>query len=57
MNNYFVGIRYAGDEYHHFISAKDPIDALVVIKRDWFRELDNASSIDIREVHNFEVPE
>jgi hypothetical protein len=57
MNNYFVGIRYAGDDYNHFISATGPINALEIIKRDWFQELDNASSIEIKEVHNFEVPE
>ena len=57
MSQYFVDIRHVREHYNCFLSAKDPIDALVVVKRDWYDFVDRAERIEITEVCNYEVPE
>lgn len=57
MRQYFVEIRYVGEHYNCFISAKDMIDAPAVVKRDWYDFVDQAEHIEITEVGNYEVPE
>jgi len=57
MNQYFIEIGYYGDRCRYFISAKNQIHALALIRRDWLRTLFVADSIKIVEVENYEVPE
>lgn len=57
MNQYFIEIGYYGDRYRYFISAKNQIHALALIRRDWLHSVYEADSIKIVEVMNYEVPE